>query len=109
MAGIEQDADTGDLGPSESQDGAEEAETVTLHVLDEQRKVNRDFVCQKDVLLKEMKYFRQYLTDAPTNEEIDISVHCDVKIFEWLVAYLHNSSFPPQLGAWIGRYSRIVF
>lgn len=69
-----------------------------LHVLDEQRKLNRDFVCQKDLLLSEMKYFRKYMTEGTNADDIDISVHCDVKIFEWLVAYLHNTVSPPALG-----------
>lgn len=35
-----------------------------------------------------MKYFEKYLTEATSVEDIDISVHCDIKIFEWLMKYL---------------------
>jgi len=35
-----------------------------------------------------MKYFERYLTEATAVEDIDISVHCDIKIFEWLMRYL---------------------
>jgi len=35
-----------------------------------------------------MKYFEKYLTEATSVEDIDISVHCDIKIFEWLMRYL---------------------
>jgi len=73
-------------------------ETIVLHVLDEHRKINRDFVCQKDLLLREMKYFRNYLVEGVDSDDIDISVHCDVKIFEWLVRYLHQPEQVPHLG-----------
>lgn len=35
-----------------------------------------------------MKYFEKYLTEATSVDDIDISVHCDIKIFEWLMKYL---------------------
>jgi hypothetical protein len=48
-----------------------------------------------------MKYFAEYLsTDAQRWEEVDISVHCDVQIFEWLMRYVKRSdvSDKPKLG-----------
>lgn len=30
----------------------------------------------------------RYLTEATSVDDIDISVHCDIKIFEWLMKYL---------------------
>ena len=50
-----------------------------------------------------MKYFAEYLsTDAQRWEEVDISVHCDVQIFEWLMKYVKRgaieSSDKPRLG-----------
>ena len=39
-----------------------------------------------------MKYFEQYLVDVNSLDDIDISVHCDIKIFEWLMKYLNNSA-----------------
>jgi hypothetical protein len=45
-----------------------------------------------------MAYFRSYLT--ANNEDVDISVHCDVHIFEWLVRYLKSKpGQEPKLGA----------
>lgn len=41
-----------------------------------------------------MKYFEQYLQDAQSIEDIDISVHCDIKIFEWLMKYLKDNEEP---------------
>lgn len=61
---------------------------IVIHVFDENRKVNKDFTCEKDLLVVHMKYFEKYLTEATSVEDIDISVHCDIKIFEWLMRYL---------------------
>lgn len=48
-----------------------------------------------------MKYFAEYLsTDAQRWEEVDISVHCDVQIFDWLMKYVKRQSKneKPRLG-----------
>ena len=50
--------------------------------------MNKDFSCEKDILVAHMKYFENYLTEATSVDDIDISVHCDIKIFEWLMKYL---------------------
>jgi hypothetical protein len=50
--------------------------------------MEKDFRCDKDLLKKYMKYFEKYLTEATSVDDIDISVHCDIKIFEWLLRYL---------------------
>jgi hypothetical protein len=63
-------------------------ELIVIHVFDENRKVNKDFSCEKDLLVNHMKYFEKYLTEATSVDDIDISVHCDIKIFEWLMKYL---------------------
>ena len=63
-------------------------ESIVIHVFDENRKVNKDFTCEKDLLVNHMKYFEKYLTEATSVDDIDISVHCDIKIFEWLMRYL---------------------
>ena len=46
-----------------------------------------------------MAYFAPYLGDERRVEEIDISVHCDVHIFEWLMEYIHQPTKPPVLDA----------
>ncbi|RLN56630.1 hypothetical protein BBJ28_00022038 [Nothophytophthora sp. Chile5] len=63
---------------------------VVIHVFDEYRKTTKDFVCQRDLLLTNMKYFQAYLTEANEHDEIDISVHCDVEIFELLMEYMQQ-------------------
>ena len=65
--------------------------------------VKQDFQCPRDLLVQEMKYFAEYLsTDAQRWEEVDISVHCDVQIFEWLMKYVKRGNFEttdkPKLG-----------
>lgn len=39
-----------------------------------------------------MKYFENHLKDTDSAEDIDISVHCDIKIFEWLMNYIHGTA-----------------
>jgi hypothetical protein len=41
-----------------------------------------------------MKYFEKYLTETTSVDDIDISVHCDIKIFEWLMRYLKHKENP---------------
>jgi len=43
-----------------------------------------------------MKYFEKYLTEATSVDDIDISVHCDIKIFEWLMKYLKQKENDSQ-------------
>lgn len=55
--------------------------------------VKQDFHCQRDLLVAEMKYFAEYLsTDAQRWEEVDISVHCDVQIFDWLMRFVKRGT-----------------
>jgi hypothetical protein len=45
-----------------------------------------------------MKYFEKFLAENENGyDDIDISVHCDVEIFEWLMAYIHDPDTPPQI------------
>ena len=37
-----------------------------------------------------MRYFDSYLGIGKSVEDLDISVQCDIKIFEWLVNYLND-------------------
>ena len=61
--------------------------------------VKKDFTCSKVLLLKEMKYFQDYLSsDNQTWEDIDISVHCDIKIFDWLMRYVKRDKDSQNAG-----------
>ena len=42
-----------------------------------------------------MKYFEKYLSDSKSADDIDISVHCDINIFDWLMRYIHRKE--PQV------------
>ena len=65
---------------------------ITIHVCDEAKGVRQDFTCPRDLLLSEMKYFQDYLSpDTQKWEDVDISVHCDVKIFDWLIKYVKRN------------------
>lgn len=48
-----------------------------------------------------MKYFQDYLSaDTEKWEDVDISVHCDIKIFDWLIRYVKRDKEEhlPELG-----------
>lgn len=58
---------------------------VIIQVYDEIRNVKRDFHCQRNLLLREMKYFASVFEEDPMCTHID--VHSDIQIFEWLMGY----------------------
>ena len=66
------------------------ATTIVIHVCDENKKTNKDFKCEKNLLITNMKYFDKYLSSAKNSSDLDISVHCDIGIFEWLMQYIHR-------------------
>ncbi|XP_039593905.1 uncharacterized protein KIAA1841 homolog isoform X1 [Polypterus senegalus] len=75
---------------------------MVIHVCDEAKGLKQDFVCPRDLLVKEMQYFAEYLSmDAQRWEEVDISVHCDIQIFDWLMSYVkrnrRNTENKPRL------------
>lgn len=62
---------------------------MVIHVCDESKNLKQDFTCPRDLLINEMRYFAEYLSvEAQRWEEVDISVHCDVQIFDWLMKYV---------------------
>lgn len=60
---------------------------VIIHVCDEIKGTSRDFPCPKDLLISKMGYFKE-ITAGQSLEDIDISVHCDLLIFEWLMRWI---------------------
>ncbi|PVD33053.1 hypothetical protein C0Q70_08501 [Pomacea canaliculata] len=94
----------GALGGTGGADGGEQGPMMVIHVCDEAKNLKKDFYCPRDLLIKEMKYFAEYLsTDTQRCEEVDISVHCDVQIFDWLIKYVKRGTKevvePPVLEA----------
>eukprot|EP00798_Chlamydomonas_sp_ICE-L_P014280 gene14280-20254_t len=72
---------------------------VHINVFDESRGPgeSRVFHCESDVLLSKMRYFRSYLKNQiQPGQEVDISVHCDYLIFEWLLNWA-KSTYEPQV------------
>lgn len=73
-------------------------DTVIIHVCDENQNISRDFCCKRRILVKHMKYFEKFLAENENGyDDIDISVHCDVEIFEWLMTYIHAPDAPPTI------------
>ena len=59
----------------------------------------REFHCPRGVLVKEMQYFSEYLSsDTQLLDEVDISVHCDIPVFEWLMRYAKRGLFEGPQG-----------
>lgn len=73
---------------------------VVIHVCDESRKLEKKFVCERSLLINKMTYFQKYLQagsdDEISEEEVDISVHCDILVFDWLMQYI-QSKYNPTL------------
>ncbi|XP_018323565.1 uncharacterized protein KIAA1841 homolog [Agrilus planipennis] len=73
---------------------------VLIHVCDEVKNMKKDFVCNQKLLVEKMGYFAQ-VTAGQKLEDMDISVHCDISIFEWLMSWVKSSDVedtePPTL------------
>ena len=67
---------------------------ILVHVIDQGRGITRDFSCSKDKVMTKMRYFESYFSGSHSIDELDISVHCDVYIFSWLVRYLMQPQEP---------------
>lgn len=75
-----------------------DGDVVVIHVCDENQQISKDFCCKRDILVKHMKYFEKFLAENENGyDDIDISVHCDVEIFEWLMTYIHEPDTPPKI------------
>ncbi|KAB1267237.1 hypothetical protein Cadr_000018210 [Camelus dromedarius] len=77
--------------------GESPVETLATYIksslLDTQGEFQEIPVGQDAVSKTEMKYFAEYLSmDAQRWEEVDISVHCDVHIFNWLIKYVKRNT-----------------
>ncbi|XP_042560732.1 uncharacterized protein KIAA1841-like [Clupea harengus] len=75
--------------------GGKRGPNMVIHVCDEAKNLKQDFGCPRDLLISEMRYFAEYLSvDSQRWEEVDISVHCDVQIFDWLMNYVKRNTDP---------------
>ncbi|XP_058466941.1 SANT and BTB domain regulator of class switch recombination [Malaya genurostris] len=64
---------------------------VIIHVCDEVKGTSRDFSCPQKLLVTKMGYFAD-VTAGQRLEDMDISVHCDLQIFEWLMKWVKKES-----------------
>ncbi|XP_002007999.3 uncharacterized protein KIAA1841 homolog [Drosophila mojavensis] len=71
---------------------------VVIHVCDEVKNTSRDFTCPQGLLVSKMGYFAD-VTAGQRLEEMDISVHCDIQIFDWLMRWIKYSAQSQELPA----------
>lgn len=64
---------------------------VEIHVCDEVKGLKRDFRCPQKLLVSKMGYFAD-VTSGQRLEDMDISVHCDIQIFDWLMRWVKKDS-----------------
>jgi hypothetical protein len=76
---------------------------IVIHVCDEGKNLSKDFKCSRNQLLQHMKYFDKYLNPNNSIDDIDISVHCDIFIFEWLIKYINTQPEP------LGNFCFLLF
>ncbi|TPX60743.1 hypothetical protein PhCBS80983_g01577 [Powellomyces hirtus] len=72
---------------------------VIIHVYDESKNAKRDFFCQRGLLLRHMTYFTSYLHNHAADATVEIDVHCDIEVFQWLMSYISRKRplFEPRI------------
>ncbi|XP_043486165.1 uncharacterized protein KIAA1841 [Polistes fuscatus] len=60
---------------------------VEIRVCDEGKNMKKEFRCPQKLLIQKMHYFAGITTNKKL-EEMDISVHCDIVIFDWLMRWV---------------------
>ncbi|XP_039297593.1 uncharacterized protein KIAA1841 homolog [Nilaparvata lugens] len=68
---------------------------VEIHVCDEAKNLKKDFRCSQRLLISKMGYFAE-VTTGQRLQDMDISVHCDVNIFEWLMNWCQKDNSSPR-------------
>ncbi|XP_068623398.1 SANT and BTB domain regulator of class switch recombination [Battus philenor] len=64
---------------------------VEIHVCDEVKGLKKDFKCPQKLLVSKMGYFAD-VTAGQRLEDMDISVHCDIQIFDWLMRWVKRDT-----------------
>lgn len=76
------------------------ADIAVINVIDDSGSETRAkrtiqvFKCTKSILLRHMTYFYEQLVEnnpeaLKKGSDVEISVHCEAKIFEWLIRYMY--------------------
>lgn len=84
-----EDSDPSDSETNKTNDTAVDGNVAIIHVIDETKKRKQDFKWSITKLLKHMKYFEKSISGWEDKVGLDISVHCDLDTFEWLIKYIH--------------------
>ena len=75
-------------------DKSESRDSIVIHVHDDRVGQSSDFTCSRAEIVAHMKYFERFLGDSGAEgcdpDDVDISVHCDISVFEWLVKYMRS-------------------
>lgn len=69
---------------------------MIIHVCDEFKATSKDFLCPQRLLVTKMGYFAD-VTAGQTLEDMDISVHCDLQIFEWLMRWMKKDTLSEEM------------
>jgi hypothetical protein len=64
---------------------------IYIRVTDEGRGAEERFSCDAATLVAGMRYFAGYLSDVPTGNDLEISVHCEIEVFELLLRFIKSS------------------
>ncbi|GAB0100594.1 Kiaa1841 [Sergentomyia squamirostris] len=72
-------------------DGQKVEAEIVIHVCDEVKNISKDFTCPQKLLVSKMGYFPE-VTAGQRLEDMDISVHCDIQIFEWLMKWVKRDT-----------------
>ncbi|KAL0249216.1 hypothetical protein GEMRC1_004449 [Eukaryota sp. GEM-RC1] len=75
------------------------SDAIIIHVHDEARSLSQDVSCNRILLLAHMGYFTDYFADDVPSDDVEVSVHCEIPVFDWLMEYVHcdSSSARPEL------------
>lgn len=60
---------------------------IQIHVCDEVKRTTCDFFCPQELLIRKMGYFATLASNQKL-EDMDISVHCDIQVFDWLMKWI---------------------
>lgn len=69
---------------------------MIIHVCDEVKATSKDFSCPQRLLVTKMGYFAD-VTAGQRLEDMDISVHCDLQIFEWLMRWIKKDTLSEEM------------
>lgn len=69
---------------------------IKITVIDTANKQKKKYCCKRSILIQSMRYFHDLLHNHHLHTEIDLSMHCDICIFEWLLEFIHNHHNKPS-------------